>query len=286
MAFRADSDVGESPVWDIDRGGLWWVDLLRGELHYWDGRANTHQTSSVGQSLGFIVPFESGDFVAGTRDGIGVLTPNGGFDLICPVELERPNFRMNDGKCDPQGSLWAGTMSDATHANGSLYRINANWEVKRIADGLSVPNGLGWTRNGELMYLADTGRARLEWWQFDAYRGVPTKLLYVVSFSDVEGGPDGLAVDSEDCAWVCLWGGHGLRRYAPDGEMLESIEIPALNAASCAFGGDDFRDLYITSARYGLTLEQLRQWPLSGSIFRYRPDVGGMPAQPFRASRQ
>ncbi len=282
LVLEAQSDVGESPVWDTDNGGLWWVDLLRGELHYWDGRGNWTKRPSIGQSLGFVVPFDRGRFVAGTRDGIGVLEADGHFDLIASVEPDRPDFRMNDGKCDPQGRLWAGTMSDATHTDGRLYRMDANWYVELIAEGLGVPNGLGWSRDGRLLYLADTGRGRLEWWLFDPERGAPVKLINTVQFSVPEGGPDGLAVDDEDCAWVCMWGGHSVRRYAPSGDLLQVIEIPAFNAASCAFGGDDWQDLYITTARYGLTDQQIQKWPLSGSVFRCRLDVKGRPADPFR----
>lgn len=281
--LEAQSDVGESPVWDAERGGvLWWVDLLRGELHSWDGRAHWTKRPSIGQSLGFVVPMDGGRFVAGTRDGIGVLDASGHFDLVVPVEPDRPDFRLNDGKCDPRGRLWAGTMSDATHTDGRLYRMDAKWHVEVIAEGLGVPNGLGWSRDGGLMYLADTGRRRLELWRFDVERGVPTELITAITFSASAGGPDGLTVDAEDCAWVCLWGGHSVRRYAPSGDLLQVVEIPAFNAASCAFGGEDWGDLYITTARYGLTAAQRQKWPRSGSIFRCRPGVRGLPADAFK----
>ncbi len=282
LVLEAQSDVGESPVWDAEQGGLWWVDLLRGELHHWNSGGRWTKGAGIGQSLGFIVPWNGPGFVAGTRDGIGLLDVDGYFDLMTAVEPERPAFRMNDGKCDPWGRLWAGTLSDATHTDGRLYRMGKKWQADLIVEGLAVPNGLGWSRDGRLMYLADTGRRRLDLWRFDVERGLPVEILKTVWFSDSEGGPDGLAVDGEDCAWVCLWGGHSVRRYAPNGDLLEVVGIPAFNVASCAFGGDDWQDLYITTARFGLTARQLSAWPLSGSVFRMRPGVRGLPADAFR----
>jgi sugar lactone lactonase YvrE len=281
--FDAQSEVGESPVWDVERGGLWWVDLLRGELHYWDGLSASTRQTTIGQSLGFVVPFQSGHrFVAGTRDGIGVIDEDGHFSLIVPVERDRPDFRMNDGKCDPHGRLWAGTMNDLTHRDGRLYCMTGDWHVSTIFEGLRVPNGIGWTKDGRLMYFADTGIPRLELWDFDPVNGRPIQCAHVVTFGPDEGGPDGLTVDAEGCAWVCMWGGHSVRRYSPTGEWLQTIDIPAKNVASCVFGGQDFQDLYITTARYGLSPEELHVWPLSGCVFRCCPGVRGVPADAFK----
>lgn len=282
LACDVKAEVGESPVWDIQRGGLWWVDLLRGELHFWESRAGDVVRARVGQSLGFVVPsLRSDSFVVGLADGIGVLTTDGQYTLMKAVEADRRNFRMNDGKCDRQGRLWAGTMNDATHRDGCLYRVDADWQVTKVAESLGVPNGIGWTRNGTRMYFADTGRARLEMWDFDPSNGERTEMSNVIEFDESDGGPDGLTVDAEDCVWVCLWGGHQVRRYAPSGEWLETIEVPALNVASCVFGGDDLRDLYVTTARYGMSTTDLQRWPLSGALFRCRPGVQGVPADPF-----
>lgn len=281
MVLQATIEVGESPVWDEESGSLWWVDLLRGELHRLDRERRGAKIGSVRQSLGFIVPFEPGSFVAGVRDGIGILTEDGRFNLVRPIEADRPGFRMNDGKCDRQGRLWAGTMSDASHQHGRLYRVSDDWTEELFRDEMGVPNGLGWSPRGDIMYLADTGAKRLEIWAYDTAVGRPTTLLQAVVFGENDGGPDGLTVDLEGCAWVCLWGGHQIRRYAPSGDLLESVEIPAWNVASCVFGGSNYRDLYVTTARYGLSPAEINRWPLSGSIFRIRPDVGGYPADMF-----
>lgn len=282
LVLDAQSEVGESPVWDIRTGSLWWVDLLRGELHRWSVRHGWMQWAPIGQSLGFIVPTEDDGFVAGTRDGFGLIGANGQFTLITSVEIDRPTFRMNDGKCDRQGRLWAGTMSDATHEDGRLYKMTAGWRVEQVFERLSVPNGIGWTHDGTLMYFADTGRARLELWQFDPSEGKPTEWARVIKFTEDQGGPDGLTVDEEDCAWVCLWGGSAVHRYSPTGDLLEVISIPAPHVASCAFGGDNLKDLYITTARYGLTEKELQKWPASGGLFRCRPGVRGVLPDAYR----
>ncbi len=281
LIFDPMSEVGESPVWDAEQETLWWVDLLKGELHRWRQSEGCDLVCSLGKSLGFVVPSVEGGFIAGTGDGLGILDAEGRFRLVVPMDIRKQGFRINDGKCDVHGRLWFGTMSDETHQGGCLYVVRDNWGLELVRQNMGVPNGMGWSPDGETMYLADTGARQLEIWRYDPGGGSLVDLQVVVSFGADEGGPDGLTVDRDGCVWVCLWGGHGLRRYAPDGTLLESLQLPALNAASCTFGGPSFVDLYITTARYGLTPSALADWPGSGGVYRCRPAVGGLPVDTF-----
>lgn len=276
VLFEAGSDIGESPLWDEKRGSLWWVDILRGELHEYrvhDGQHGVRAT--IGQSLGFIAPLDEGSFVAGTRSGIGQLKVDGDFELICPVEAERPTYRLNDGKCDHHGYLWAGTMSDELAREGNLYRAGPGWQVGLVRGGMRLPNGMAWTKDGTVMCLADSAAGTVEFWEVDQASGLPSRLSVSVRVPPEVGKPDGIAVDSEDCFWVAIWGGGRVQRYTAGGALVGEVCLPAPLTASCTFGGERLDEMYVTTARRKLSGAALSQWPLSGAVFRVRTGVTG-----------
>ena len=162
---RAETEVGESPLWDETANCLWWVDLLRGSLHACDAGGRDEIRASVGQSLGFVVPFDRSAFVAGTRDSIGVLDISSGtYEPRVALERDRPGYRSNDGKCDPRGRLWLGTMSDDQHKHGKWYRLSDDYRLFEWRDDVDLPNGLCWSLDGTRMYVADSGRSVVETW--------------------------------------------------------------------------------------------------------------------------
>lgn len=284
VVIETKNEIGESPVWDERRGSLWWVDILRGELHEYRLRNEVHSIRTViGQSLGFIAPFDEASFAAGTRSGIGQLKVDSGFELTCPVEAERRTYRMNDGKCDPRGFLWAGTMSDKSAVEGNLYRVGPGWHASHVRGGMRLPNGMAWTKDGTVMCLADSVAGTIEFWEVDGTSGLPSSLSASVTVPPEVGKPDGMTVDSEDCFWVAIWGGGRVQRYTARGTFLGEVRLPAPLTASCAFGGDGLNELYVTTARRKLSTVALSQWPLSGAVFRVRAGVTGEPPDVYRA---
>lgn len=277
VVVRAHATVGEGPVFDRRSGRLCWVDIDNGIL-YEEDLAAGHQTSwSTGTLLGAVAPRrQEPGFVVAVADGLGYLV-EGELTLAAPI-LPEPHRRMNDAKCDSRGRLWAGsTTMKFVPGAGALHRWDGSEPSAVVAEGFTLPNGLGWTASDDVMYLADS------------MRGVLLSAPYypdegdVGSFTEVcavDGGlPDGLAVDVEGCAWVAIWGGHEVRRYDPRGQVVGRIPMPVEKPSSCAFGDDG--SLYITSATADIAPQDLSNQPLAGSVFAVSTNTHGVPVEPF-----
>lgn len=275
------AELGEGPVWDDQAEELLWVDLLAGILHR--GRPGTRgidhlETIPIDRPLGAAVPAGGGGWIIAAGSGFARLSAQGVLTPISAPEAARPELRMNDGACDPQGRFWAGSMAyDETPAAGTLYRLDADGTAAAMVRGTSVSNGLGWSGDGATMWYADSGIGTVDAFDFDGATGSIANRRTIVTIDSREGTPDGLSVDAEDCIWLAIWNGGELRRYTREGQMLDRIGVPASRTTSCCFGGDDLRTLFITSARVGLTAEQLAAQPDAGRLFQIRLDVPGVP---------
>lgn len=285
LALDARAEVGESPVWDAARRELLWVDIPAGLVHRLDPAGGPADALSVGQHVGAVALRKGGGLVLAVRDGFALLDPGAREPrLVCPVERENTRNRMNDGKCDSAGRFWAGTMAfDMKPRAGALYRLDPDLTVVRILDGLTISNGIGWSPDDETMYFVDSGAHGIDAFDFDAAEGTIRNRRRVADVPPDVGLPDGLSVDAEGCIWVAIWGGFAVHRHAPTGELEAVVRLPAAQITSCAFGGSDHGDLYVTSARKELSENDLRGQPVAGGVFRVRPEVTGAPVHRFAA---
>jgi sugar lactone lactonase YvrE len=283
VAVHAHAELGEGPSWDARAEVLRFVDAHPGTIYRYDPADGSLASCTVGQAVGAVVVREAGGVVAAARDGIGLIDEStGGLELIAPIERDVPGSRMNDAKCDPAGRLWAGTMAlDLTSGAGSLYRILPDHSFTRVVGEITCSNGLGWSPEGDRMYYIDTFAGGVDVFDFELETGEVSNRRRLVSFAPDDGIPDGLAVDSEGHVWVVLFGGGCVRRYAPDGLLVDRLELPVSQPTSVAFGGYDLGDLYITTATYQLTVEQLAEQPHAGATFVCRPGVTGTPVHAF-----
>jgi len=283
VAAHVHAEVGESPSWDARAGVLRFIDVHPGIVYRYDPADGSLTSCEIGQEVGAVIVREAGGIVVAARDGIGVVDEStGALELIAPIERDRPGSRMNDAKCDPAGRLWAGTMAfDFTAGAGSLYRILPDHSFTRMVDDTTISNGLGWSPDGDRMYYIDTMAGGVDAFDFDLATGELANRRRFASFEEGEGIPDGLAVDAEGHVWVVLFGGGCVRRYAPDGLLVDRLELPVSQPTCVAFGGDDLGDLYITTGTYQLTAEQLAEQPLAGATFVCRPGVTGTPVHAF-----
>ena len=192
--------------------------------------------------------------------------------------------RFNDGKVDPQGRFYAGTMHHGqTEILGALYMLQGDGSVTAVLEEVGISNGLAWSADGKTMYYIDTPRHLVDAFDVDLATGALSNRRVIAEFAD--SSPDGMAIDVEGCLWVACWGGKRVERIDPsNGERLAIVRVPASNTSSAAFGGPNLDDLYITTAREGLTDAQLATEPHAGDLFVAHPGVSGPPAHRFKKS--
>ncbi len=292
LLLDARADLGEGPAWDASRGLLYWVDIHTGRLHIYDPSEEIDHWVNVGESLGCVAPRPVSLQARGTSLVIalnsGFMTfnlPSQRMVFLANPEPHLTGNRFNDGKCDPAGRFLAGTMDDAEkEASGSLYSYSPDGTLKTLLTGVRISNGLTWSPDYQTFYYIDTPTRQVTAFDYDLATGNIANPRPVVNVPPKLGWPDGMASDSEGMLWVAMWGGAKLTRWNPaTGQLLEAIPVPALNVTSCVFGGPDLTDLYITSARKGMSAEQLAKVPLSGGLFRIHTKIKGMPTFEFGA---
>ncbi|MFD5846345.1 SMP-30/gluconolactonase/LRE family protein [Streptomyces chartreusis] len=259
VAVRAEAELGEGPTWDAWSGRLLWIDILGARIHTFDPVSGRRTVRTTPQHVGAVKPRAGGGLVLNLRDGVGLLDADDSFRWLHHEPV--PGRRANDAAVAPDGSLWAGTMRyDEAPGGGSLSRFTGDGSVDLVLDDVAVSNGTGWSPDGSLMYYIDSPTRRID--VLDHADGRVGDRRPFVEIEDGAGFPDGLTVDADGCVWVALWDGSAVRRYTPAGELDRVIELPVPRVTACAFAGPDLTDLYITTARVGLT----SPLPLSGSL--------------------
>ncbi|WP_137790272.1 SMP-30/gluconolactonase/LRE family protein [Bacillus sp. E(2018)] len=285
LVLPAKASLGEGPCWDSEQSVLYWVSILDKKVNIYDPRSHQNKEIQLDQMVGTVVPRESGGLVVALQKGFYFLDLN--TEELAPVvdpEHELPENRFNDGKCDPFGRFWAGTMSLSEEAKkGSLYCLDHDLHVEKKREHLTISNGLAWSPDQSYMYLIDTPTKKVTRFQYDLQTGHIQNATDVISFPEGVGAPDGMTIDEEGMLWIAHWGGAQVSRWNPEtGEQLSSIPIPSLNVTSCTFGGENMDELYVTTARKNTSAENLERFPEAGGLFKVRPGVKGIPAYSFK----
>ncbi|GAA2345202.1 CBU_1789 family Dot/Icm type IV secretion system effector [Dactylosporangium salmoneum] len=266
VAVPGRARVGEGPVWDARDARLHWVDIPAGHIHTSDPTTGQTSTLDLPTHVGAAVPRRGGGFVAAVAEGFASV--EAGMTVRCAILPV--GERMNDAKCDRRGRLWAGsTTMDFQPGRGALHVLMPDWTTRVVLEGLTLPNGLGWSPDGRTFYLADTMAGEISAFDADLERATIGRRRTFARFPDGTGMPDGLTVDATGCLWVAMWGGDRVVRISPDADVLGELPMPAHQPSSCTFGGTALDVLYITSAREGLDLPDDDP---AGSVFA----VGGL----------
>ncbi|WP_331281532.1 SMP-30/gluconolactonase/LRE family protein [Saccharothrix sp. NRRL B-16314] len=275
VAVRAEAALGEAPTWDHASGTLLWVDVLGSEVHRYSPWRDDDAVLEMPQHVGAAKPRTAGGLVVNLRDGVALIDRDGAKTWL--VYWARDGVRGNDAAVDPAGRLWAGTMRYDEAPDGWLARVKPTGDAKVVLDKVGVSNGIGWSPDGTRMYYIDSAERRVDVLDFDAESGEATNRRPLAEVH--RGLPDGLTVDASGAIWVALWGGAAVHRYTPDGALDLEVELPVGQPTACCFGGPDFTDLYVTTARVGLSEGALSE--LAGSVL-VLPGVGeGLPSPAF-----
>lgn len=269
--------LGEGPLWW--EGALWFTDIKLQKIHRLDPATGEKTSWDAPSQIGFVAPIAGGGFIAGMQSGLHRFDPKAGsFSLIATVEPHLPGNRLNDGAVDAAGRLWFGSMDDAEgNCAGVLYCFEKG--RLRVADpGYLITNGPAFCPSGRTLYHTDTLKKEIYAFDLAADGMITIKRVFAV-IEDGAGWPDGPVVDAQGFLWTGLFGGWGIRRYAPDGNLVQTITLPVANVTKIAFGGDDLRDVYATTAWKDLDDAQRAAQPLAGGVFHFRSDVPGQPQQ-------
>jgi sugar lactone lactonase YvrE len=278
------AELGEGPYWDVESSTLLWVDIPGGLLHRTDPVTGDTQTADIGAPLSAALPVSGGGVLLARQSSL-ILLSSGDSERVVAATADRDDIRFNDGSVDPAGRVWIGSMDiGETSPTGQLYRLSPDGSLDAIVTGVTVSNGLGWSPDGRLMYYVDSPTRRVDAFTFDASDGGLAGRRVFADVSEAPGVPDGLTVDASGYVWVAMHGGGALRRYAPDGSLDSVVTLPVSHPTSCAFGGPDLRDLFITTARAPLSPQQRAAQPMAGRLLRMHPGVGGQPAASVRAA--
>lgn len=281
---RVAATCGESPMWSVREQALYWTDNLGGTIHRLEPESGGEQSFVLGQNVMSIAVRERGGLVLTLAKELAFYRPGRELERIEVVEQDKPQNRFNDGKVDPQGRLWAGTMDDVDWdaPSGSLYRLDPSRTVSRLQGQVACANGLGWSPDGRTFYFGESFRYAIFAYDFDPDEGAISSRRAFATLDPSSGAfPDGLTVDAEGGVWSVHNGAGRVVRYAPDGEVTHEVELPLPQPTSCIFGGPGLDVLYITTSRQNLTREQLEHHPLSGSVLAVRPGVNGLPEPLF-----
>jgi sugar lactone lactonase YvrE len=283
--------LAEGPFWDAPRKRLLWVDILGGNVHegVLEGpRIRPTASHGFGERIGAVVPAVDGRLLVAAEHTLVVIQPDGRRrrDVLAQIIPDGVRRHLNDGGTDPAGRFLVGTLSWAGPSETEeLVRLEPDGRITLIDDDLRLSNGLAWSADGRTMYSTDSKRTTIFARPYDPATGaVGTRRPHLTVEAGVD--PDGCAIDAEEHLWVAIWGGSEVRRYGPDGKIVDRIAVPAPHTTSVAFAGDDLRTLVITTATLDLTEEEQRANPRSGHLFTARVDVAGLPVPAWSGAKR
>lgn len=278
VAARLGATLGEGPVWDAQRGCLWFVDIKGKKLHRFDPASGALTSADAPGEIGWALPADNGRLLCGLQNGLYWFDPDArAFNFWRVVEPSLPGNRLNDACTDAQGRVWFGSMDNSERdASGWFYRLDAG-QLDRVGPGpVSITNGPAVSPAGDRIYFTDTIGRRI--WVAPLHDdGSIGAVQPFLTFTGDEGYPDGSITDAEGNVWVGFFAGYGARRFDPAGREVEFVRLPVANVTKLAFGGAGLTTLYATTAAKGLSAEERAAQPHAGDLFAFEASVPGHP---------
>ena len=277
------ASLGEGPCWHAGHQVLYWVDIDNKLLHRYNPSTGLNETFPQDERVGTVAPYGDNELILALENSLIVFNPEtNDTRTICAFAAEDSNLRSNDGKCDPAGRFWIGSMPfDNEVSLGDLYRLNTDSGLQHQLSNIYCSNGLAWDLGRKRMYYIDSGKKSVFIFDYDHETGAISNQQTHIEFSGDMGVPDGMCIDDDDCIWVAQWGGFGVSRFDPDGSFMQKVDCPARCVTACTFGGADRKTLFITSAHkdgsYGEATEH------DGRLYSIDLDISGPAAYHFKA---
>lgn len=283
LEYKIKAQLGEGALWNYKTQEFYWVDIEGKLLHIYNPKTKTNRSFPTPSRIGTVVASGPEEAVVALQDGIYKMNTNtGSLSLFAPVEKDQSANRFNDGKCDPAGRLWVGSMHlEQKPKAANLWKIDKDGTASKMLDSITISNGIVWTKDNKTMYYIDTPTGVISAFDFDLTTGTISNGRVAVTVPESLGYPDGMTIDENDQLWVGLWNGNAVAHFDPlSGKLLSKIDVPAHNVTACAFGGTNLDTLYITTASVDMTEAEKTRFPNAGSVFMAVPGVKGVPS-PF-----
>lgn len=271
--------LGEGPLWIARLGCFFWVDIEKGNLHRYHLATEQLEIRHFPHRLAVVLEGQIGKLILGLdRKLVRYDWETEEIEELCEVESDLILNRFNDGKVDPKGRIWIGTLSTLfTEGAGSLYRIGPDLQPKVQLTNLTISNGMAWTADRQTFYFIDTPTKKIQEFAFDPKTGAIEFRRIAVEIPEGLGFPDGMCIDREGMLLVAHYAGSGVYRWDPStGQLLDKIELPVPHVTSCCFGGENLDLMLITTAQENLTADDLKKYPQSGDVFLLKVEVGGI----------
>ncbi|MCL2348085.1 MAG: SMP-30/gluconolactonase/LRE family protein [Planctomycetaceae bacterium] len=293
MQFQAElildsqSMLGEGAFWHPIAKCLYWLDIEQRQLNRYDPETNVNLSETLDRRVACVVPTTDRSLLLAGEGGIEEYWPESEeWAFLIDPEQNKPNNRLNDGKCSPEGRFWFGSLNMNRESHqAAFYVMERDGSVRQALTGLTNSNGIAWSPGGRTLYHIDTPTRQVTAFDYDGENGLIDHRRIVVQFPEATGfgRPDGMTVDAEGMLWVAHWSGGRVTRWNPNsGTLLATVAVPALQVTSVAFGGEKLDTLYITTARKGMTPEEQGAFPYSGGLFAVQPGVCGPASHFFR----
>lgn len=279
LEYKIDASLGEGAIWNYKSQELYWIDIEQKALNVYNPNTKKNKIISTPSRIGTVVPMNSNEVLSALEDGVyRTNLTTGASTLYTDMKQQLLDSRLNDGKCDPSGRFWVGSMHlQQETGKATLYAIDADGKLEMKIDSVSISNGIVWTSDKKTMYYIDTPTSQIKSYDYDNETGAISNSKIAVQIPTELGFPDGMTIDEEDMLWVGMWNGNAVIRFNPKtGKVLQKVAVPAHNVTSCAFGGKNLDTLFITTARVDMTDDELKKYPLAGSLFKVVPGVKGV----------
>jgi len=279
LLYRSNCILGEGAFWHAARQSFFWVDIDGKRLHEYVTQSTKVNSWSFQHRPSMIALNTLGQLIITFQGGVAR------FDLqtetlleLLEIEKDIPDNRTNDGGIDRAGRLWIGTMNTQfKEGAGALYCIGNDLTLTKKIAGLTIPNGLVWSLDDRTMFHIDSPTRKVQAYSFDHKTGTIAFERTAITIPQELGTPDGMSIDEEGMLWIAHWNGFGVYRWNPEtGTLLNKIEVPVPQVSSCAFGGPNYDQLFITTARENFSAESIEKYPDSGSIYIAQPGVRGV----------
>ena len=272
--------TGEGPLWHHGERRLYWTDISTGRMFRYDPTTGTHEQFYAGEGVGGFTIQADGALLLFMYRGMIKVWRKGVLTTVIDEILDERDSRFNDVIADPVGRVFCGTMPTAERP-GRLYRLDTDSTLTMLLEGIGVSNGMGFTPDRRHMYYTDSPKREIYLFDYDQETGTLTNQRVFVRTPTGEGVPDGMTVDAEGYVWSARWDGGCLVRYTPDGIEDRRVHFPARKVSSVTFGGEDYTDLYVTTAGGD---NKAQEGPGAGALFRLRLGIRGVPEFPSRIS--